>query len=93
MPNVTAIPALEYPATAPWTANLPTYFFPCTIDPSFETTRTGSWKVYEVNSRTDRVLGLFSGGQSQPKLIEMSSVVTVEDKDKYLFPKLARTSD
>jgi hypothetical protein len=51
---------------------------------------TASWDLNVYNARFDVAVGLFAGGESAPKLLSWSNVITVTDKAAFMHGKLAR---
>jgi hypothetical protein len=66
--NVSQIPALPYPATAPWVATATIKYIPCAkADPGSLTHGVGSYNFSLIDMREDAVFWLFSGGIDTPR--------------------------
>eukprot|EP01147_Barroeca_monosierra_P007619 gene7619-9881_t len=91
--NVTAINALSYPATAPWTATAAIKFQYCTADPNFASKGEGAYDFSLINMREDVVFWLFFGGINTPKAIAKTKPVSFTDTDDPRHITLALTGD
>jgi acid phosphatase type 7 len=75
--NVSAIDALPYPATAPWTANAPIKYVTVESLTSADVAAgTGFWEAELINGYASVVFWLFTGGVNAPKAVASSSKVS-----------------
>ena len=66
--NVSAIPALPYPASAPWTATATVKYITCAkADPGSATSGAGHYNFSLIDMREDVAFWLFTGGIDKPK--------------------------
>jgi len=90
--EVKAIPAMDYPATPPWTATAALKFITCEkADSKFEATGNGAKNFYIQNMREDVMFWLFYGGTHAPKPIAKSPVITMKNPEVPTQGHIART--
>lgn len=92
--NVSAIPALPYPASAPWTATATVKYITCAkADPGSATSGAGHYNFSLIDMREDVAFWLFTGGIDKPKPLVKSESVSFTDKDAPRDGHLALTGD
>ncbi|CAH9101126.1 unnamed protein product [Cuscuta europaea] len=75
----------------PWLCTAPIKFqFANYSNSKYIETGSGSLKLQLINQRSNFSFGLFSGGLSKPKLVAMSDIVSFENPNAPLYPRLAQ---
>ncbi|CAH9131572.1 unnamed protein product [Cuscuta epithymum] len=75
----------------PWLCTAPIKFqFANYSNSKYIETGNGSLKLQLINQRSDFSFGLFSGGLSKPKLVATSDIVSFENPNAPLYPRLAQ---
>lgn len=91
--DVSTIPAIPYPATAPWTATAALKYQVCSADPSFASTGAGSYNFRLLDMRETVAFWLFYNGTTNPVAVSKSDVISFTHPEAPRHGVLALTAD